>query len=103
MKKNNIFVKTILKLMKINLMKIKEKLQYKKFWLGTVVFMIGYPLIANAIKLWWTYDFDFTAFRADQPFSENTYFFILFEVVKSFIIGFLVVLFSFKLEEKPTS
>lgn len=84
-------------------MKIIEKLRYKKFWIGTLIFMILCPSVAIFIQLWWTYNFDFMAFRADQPFSENTYFFILFEVVKSFIIGFFVLLFSFKLEEKPTS
>lgn len=82
-------------------MKIKEKLQYKKFWIGTIIFMIIYSSITIAIKLWWTYNFDFTAFRADQPFSENLYFFILFEAVKSFILSFLILLFAFKLEEKP--
>ena len=77
-------------------MTFKEKIKSKHFWLGVLIFVIAYALIAKTLILWWNYGFDFAEFRADRFFENNFFLFLLSEFVEGFIIGFIVMLISYK-------
>lgn len=80
-------------------MKFSEKILYKKFWIGVCIMMVLISIASVGILLWWKYDFNLQAYRENHTFPSKMPVFILFEILKSFIISFFIMLFSFKIEK----
>lgn len=78
-------------------MTFKEKISTRRFWISVTAFtIVAFLIIANSFTLWWSYDFDFSAFKKDLPFYGQPFLMIAFELVKDFVLAFLVVLLTFK-------
>lgn len=81
-------------------MGFKEKMNSKKFWIGVGIFTLVFALLSNLFKLWWSYGFEFSAFRKGLPFSDHMLLLVGFQFLEALIIGFLVVFFSFRESKK---
>lgn len=81
-------------------MEMKDKLKRKDFWMSVVIFTIIFTIATVLFIMTFLYDFDYDKYRAAQPFSNNDTYFYAYLILRNFIIGFVVFLFTFKPEGK---
>jgi di/tricarboxylate transporter len=84
-------------------MSFKEKIKSKGFWKAVILFSVIYLIVGELLTLWWDYGFDFEAFNKKHFFENNFFQFAVSQILVGFIVGFVVLLISYKANPSKTT